>query len=239
MANIANGDATTLAARLVSIESEARASIEATEEAIDRLVAAASTRAAADLSSTIERVAGEAVNERLGAVSAHADQAVSAAAAASDRLMRQLITIADSSAALEQRAREVSHLTAAVGRETLAKQMSLLTEALQSTALDLTKLFDADIADQAWGAYLNGDRSIFTRRAARLLTNSESRDVLRRYENDDVFRSQVNRYIHDFETMLRGVMDTPGGDALSVTLLSSDIGKLYVVLAQAVDRLRH
>ncbi len=209
-----------------------------TEEAIDRLVRAASEQAAADIGAAIDRVAGAGVNERLAAMSAHADQAVAAAAAASDRLMRQLITIADSSAALEQRAQQVSALSADVERETLARQMALLGEALQSTAVDLTRILDRDVADQAWDAYLKGDRSIFARRAAKLLSYTEARDLRSRYESDDSFKAQVNRYIHDFETMLRGVMDTRDGHALSVTLLSSDIGKLYVALAQAIERLR-
>jgi hypothetical protein len=48
----------------------------------------------------------------------------------------------------------------------------------------------------------------------------------------------VNRYIHDFEAMLRRVLADRDGTALGVTLLSSDMGKLYVALAQAIDRLR-
>jgi hypothetical protein len=38
--------------------------------------------------------------------------------------------------------------------------------------------------------------------------------------------------------MLRTMLSTRDGNAVSVTLLSSDMGKLYVVLAQALERLR-
>lgn len=238
MAAMTDGPLAAFASRLAAVEGDAGATLARTEEAIDRLVRAASEQAAADIGAAIDRVAGAGVNERLAAMSAHADQAVAAAAAASDRLMRQLITIADSSAALEQRAQEVSALSANVERETLARQMALLGEALQSTAVDLTRILDHDVADQAWDAYLKGDRSIFARRAAKLLSYTEARDLRSRYESDESFKAQVNRYIHDFETMLRGVMDTRDGNALSVTLLSSDIGKLYVALAQAIERLR-
>ncbi len=238
LAGIASGPMADFTARLASVEQEAGATLARTEEVVGRLVSAASEQAATDLSAAIDRVAGAGINERLAAMSGHADQAVAAAAAASDRLMRQLITIADSSAALEQRAQDVSALSANVERETLARQMALLGEALQSTAVDLTRILDMDVADQAWEAYLKGDRSVFARRAAKLLSYTEARDLLRRYESDDGFKAQVNRYIHDFEAMLRGVMDTHDGNALSVTLLSSDIGKLYVALAQAIERLR-
>ena len=59
------------------------------------------------------------------------------------------------------------------------------------------------------------------------------------YEEDGDFRETVNRYIHDFEAMLRSVLSTRDGHALAVTLLSSDMGKLYVALAQAIERLRN
>lgn len=119
-----------------------------------------------------------------------------------------------------------------------ARRMALITEALNSGAIDIAKAFDNDVADTQWANYLRGDRGIFTRRAVRLLDKAESRAVFDHYEADGYFRETVNRYIHDFEAMLRSVLSTRDGNALAVTLLSSDVGKLYVCLAQAIDRLR-
>ena len=59
------------------------------------------------------------------------------------------------------------------------------------------------------------------------------------FANDDAFKANVSRYIHDFEAMLRQLLSTRDGHALGVTLLSSDMGKLYVALAQAIERLRN
>ena len=86
--------------------------------------------------------------------------------------------------------------------------------------------------------YLKGDRGVFTRRAVRLLNQQESRVIARQYDEDGEFRAQVNRYIHDFESMMRVLLSTRDGHIISVTLLSSDVGKLYVALAQAIERLR-
>lgn len=228
MQTLATRDGAAVNSALQSIDDRAQAIISATA---GRLEAA--------LADALDRATGDAVNQRLAQVADASDQAVAAASAASDRLMRELITIADSSAALEARAAEVSSAVAAAHGDTLSRQMATLTQALHSISVDLTRILSAEVADQSWELYLKGDRSIFARRALRLLTSGEAKDILRRYEEDGEFRIQVNRYIHDFENMLRTVMDARDGAALSVTLLSSDIGKIYVALAQAIERLRH
>jgi hypothetical protein len=72
----------------------------------------------------------------------------------------------------------------------------------------------------------------------RLLDNNDAREIARHYEEEAEFREQVNRYIHDFEAMLRRILADRDGSLLGVTILSSDMGKLYVALAQAIERIR-
>ena len=153
--------------------------------------------------------------------------------------MRQMLTIADTSAALEARITEAKEAVEHSDQANFARRMALLIESLNSTAIDVTKILSNEVTDMAWASYLRGDRGIFTRRAVRLLDSGEVREIARHYENEPEFREQVNRYIHDFESMLRNVLSTRDGSPLSVTLLSSDAGKLYVALAQAIERLRN
>ncbi len=119
-----------------------------------------------------------------------------------------------------------------------ARRTALITESLNSTAIDITRILSADVSESAWASYLRGERGIFTRRAVSLLDAGEARAVQQHYEGDEEFRVHVNRYIHDFEGMLRQLLSTRDGNALGVTLLSSDMGKLYVALAQGIERLR-
>ena len=46
---------------------------------------------------------------------------------------------------------------------------------------------------------------------------------------------QANQFYLEYR---RAVLAGQGGNALGITLLSSDMGKLYVALAQAIERLR-
>jgi hypothetical protein len=119
-----------------------------------------------------------------------------------------------------------------------ARRAAIITESLNSNAIDIASVLSSDIADTAWAAYLRGDRGIFTRRAVNLLDAGEAKAIQQVFERDDTFRANVSRYIHDFEAILRQVLSTRDGNALGVTLLSSDMGKLYVALAQGVERLR-
>ena len=229
-------------ARMIATLAEVRATAEsAANEArltLERLVASARETMQATASEAVDAAFQTEVKAQLAAIEDASTRAVAAANAAADRLMRQLVTIMDTSASVEQRVSEAEQAIAASDRDSLAKQVGVLTEALKSTAIDVTKILSSEVSDTAWDAYLKGDRGVFARRAVKLVENSEAKEILRLYQNDDGFHAAVNQFIHDFEAMLRLLIGARDGSAISVTLLSSDIGKLYVALAQSIDRLR-
>lgn len=183
------------------------------------------------------------------ALRAHATRAIaeleSAARQASEsgretalQLRDQLAVVNELAGNLERRVAHARERAEEQVDNDFARRMALIVESLNSNAIDISKAFANDVTDTAWASYLRGDRGIFTRRAVRLLDNGDARAVAEIYEADSDFRETVNRYIHDFEAMLRSVLSTRDGHALAVTLLSSDMGKLYVALAQAIERLR-
>jgi len=178
------------------------------------------------------------VQTQIGQISAQSERAVEAARNATERLMRQMLTIAETTSAIEGRIVEAREEVAKADSDSFSRRVALLIESLNSTAIDVTKILSNDVTDAAWASYLKGDRGIFTRRAVKLIDAGEAREITRHYESDPEFREQVNRYIHDFEAMLRDVLANRDGTPLGVTILSSDMGKLYVALAQAIERLR-
>jgi predicted transcriptional regulator len=150
----------------------------------------------------------------------------------------QIAKLNEMAGSLEQRIAQAQSNFAGIDDEGFARRMALLTESLNSAAIDVAKILSNDVTDTAWAAYLKGDRGVFTRRAVKLLDNSEVKIIATAYDDDAEFRENVNRYIHDFEAMMRVLLSTRDGNAVGVTLLSSDVGKLYVALAQAIERLR-
>ena len=182
--------------------------------------------------------AGDTVRRQIDALAEATDGAVAAATSATERLAEQVRHVAEQTAIVETRLEEARIDREAADRDTLSRRVSLLIEALNSASIDITRVLASDVSDSAWAAYLKGDRGVFTRRAVRLLDAARAREVGRFYDEQPGFRDQVNRYIHDFEAMLRAILAQRDGSPLGITLLSSDMGKLYVALAQAIERLR-
>lgn len=226
-----------LVATLLRIKDAAEQAGERARHALSRAIAEATDELGEASEQALSQRLGGQFQARMEEISAVADRAVQAAHVASDRLMRQLLTIADTTASIEQRIAEADDAAEKRDRDNFSNRSAILIESLNSLSIDVTKLLSQDISDSSWGTYLKGDRGVFTRRAVSLLNNGEARSIGQLYDEDSLFRDNVNRYIHDFEAMLRNVLTARDGSSLGVTLLSSDIGKLYVALAQAIDRL--
>ncbi len=223
---------------LVRVREASRSAATHAREAITAVIPQASQ----DLAESVRQALGDSmtaeVRNQLAELEAGSLRAVAAAQTAGERLTRQMIGLGQNAAALEARIAEEQAERDQREQEAMPRRVALLIESLNSTAIDVTKLLSNDVTDTAWNAYLKGDRGVFTRRAVRLLDSGEARDIQRHYDQELDFREQVNRYINDFETMLRRVLADGDGNALAVTLLSSDMGKLYVALAQAIQHLR-
>jgi len=213
----------------------------AADQARDALTAAI-PRVAQRMSESASRAMSSALaevgKEEIAAVGTASEQAIQAAHLATERLNRQLLNIAETATAIEARIEANRADTEAHDDQSFARTAGLLIEALNSTAIDVAKIFSNEVTDEEWKAYLRGDRGIFTRRAVKLLDRADAHAISQRYNEDGEFREQVNRYIHDFEALLRRVMATREGTPIATTMLSSDTGKLYVALAQAIERLR-
>lgn len=224
---------------LVRVRESANQAADHAREAIDGIVPAVNRALEEATDTAVDRAVELAVRQHVETLTRAADGAIGAAARAAEHLRAQMTAIDDASRRAEARISEAQDAQERADSDGFAHRMALLIDALHSTSIDLARTFSAEVTDGAWGAYLKGDRGVFTRRAVRLLTPHEARELHRLYEQDDGFRENVNRYVHDFETMLRQVLSLREGNPLAVTLLSSDAGKLYVALAQAIERLRN
>ena len=213
-----NGTAGEIRTLLTSVVDEA-------EAALDEL---ASTRA--------EAAFGAPIRLQIASLEDASVKAAEAAATASERLSGQLVDLLRVIAETEARVDEVDTRMDVRARDTLAARSLRLVDSLQEASVDIAKLLTIDVEDGAWARYLSGDRSLFARSVVRLADKETSRRIHRHYQHDDAFREEASRYLEQFGELIRRVLKDPDGEAFALVLLSSDIGKLYVLISQAVGR---
>ena len=235
--NLSTETGPALVSALVQVKEAAGHAAERAREAIEAVIPASANKLSAETRDALERVIREQIEDRLREVETVAARAVESARAASDRLTQQMLILGQSAVALEAHLEETSKEQREKDSEAFARRVSLLIDSMHSAAIDVGKILSDEIDDKAWDSYIKGNRGVFTRRAVRLLGGGETRAIKAHYDADLEFQRSVNRYIADFEAMLRRVVAERDGGMIAVTLMSSDMGKLYAALAQ-VDRRR-
>jgi hypothetical protein len=204
------------------------------ERLVERGEAVAARLSAARGEGTATLAQMDLLEQRLSALPA---QAEAGAGAARSQLAATMVEVEALAEALEQRIAAAREQALARIDNGFAAAMAAILQRLNSEAIDLTRTFAGEIEEADWNAYLAGDHGRFTRRAVRLLDAGDADRIAGLHDGDAAFREAVDNYLHDFELLLREVLATRAGNPLAVTLLSSDMGKLYVALAQATERL--
>ena len=227
-----------LVAALLQVREAASHAAERAREAIEGVIPESAGKLSKATREALETAIRESVEDRLRGVEAVAARAVESAREASDRLTQQMLTLGQSSAALERYFEQGQADQREKDSEAFARRVSLLIDSMNSAAIDVGKILSDEIDDKAWASYLKGNRGVFTRRAVQLLGGTETKAIKAYYDGDFEFQASVNRYVHDFEAMLRRVLAERDGGMMAVTLMSSDMGKLYAALAQAIERRR-
>jgi hypothetical protein len=227
-----------LVAALLQVKETSAHAAERAREAIEAVIPASAGRLSEEVAAALEKVIRESIEERLRGVEAVAAQAVDSARVASERLSERMLALGQTASALEQHIEQTRDEQREKDSEGFTRRVALLIDSMHSAAIDVGKILADEVDDRAWADYLKGNRGVFTRRAVRLMGSSEARPIRAQYEGDVEFRRSVDRYVHDFEAMLRRVLAERDGGMMAVTLLSSDMGKLYAALSQAVEKRR-
>ena len=231
---LSNETGPALVEAMVQVKEAAAHAADRAREAIGAVIPQSAQNFSDATREALERVIQEQVTQSMLEVETTAARAVEAARAASDRLTQQMLTLGQSAAALEHHVEKVSAAQHEKDSEAFGRRVSLLIDSMHSASIDVGKILSDEIDDKAWDSYMKGNRGVFTRRAVRLMEGSETRAIRAQYETDPEFQQSANRYIHDFEAMLRRVVAERDGGMIAVTLMSSDTGKLYAALAQSI-----
>ena len=143
-------------------------------------------------------------------------------------------------AAVETNGKEDPGTTYAAPDSTSSDEMSRTSlhaiETLQAMTVDLDRALEIDPPVDLVERYVGGDRNLFAKRLIRMKQDDLFDRIGQKYQNDIEFRSYADSYMTQFEDLLKNTAQEDREDILTETYLSSDTGKLYLLLARALDR---
>jgi hypothetical protein len=109
-------------------------------------------------------------------------------------------------------------------------------ESLDALAVNVARMVDDDAVPDVWDRYNRGEGSVFTRMLYTMQGQEAFEEVRRRYRGDRDFMRTVDRYIGEFERLVRDVSSNDHGQLLARNYLTSETGEVYIMLAHAAGR---
>ncbi len=101
---------------------------------------------------------------------------------------------------------------------------------------EIVRAVETDTLDDLWNRYRRGERTAFNRRAYTSAGQATFDTVRRRYGREPEFKAAVDRYMDDFERLIRDVARDDVDDSRTRAQLVSDGGKIYAMFAHASGR---
>jgi methyl-accepting chemotaxis protein len=123
-----------------------------------------------------------------------------------------------------------------VGMDDFLRSATFVTERLQSIAVDLNRLLEISINEDDWRRYNRGEKGLFVRKMLGFRERSRLAAITQKYQDEGDFREYVTRYVSQFEGLIAEAKRRDPEGVLGTTFLSSDIGKVYMLLARAIGR---
>src|SRR5262245_15218353 len=100
---------------------------------------------------------------------------------------------------------------------------------------EIARAIDRRTADQVWQRFRAGERGVLGRHLYSVDGQQTFDEISQRYDRDGEFRATVDRYIGDFERLLR---DAEQSDpSVMQSYMTSETGRVYLLLAHASGRL--
>ena len=109
-------------------------------------------------------------------------------------------------------------------------QSEKMFEKLHEQSQDLTRATGADIPDVVLKKYHAGDKTIFSKWLAKMMSAADKKQIRNMLKSDAVFRSQATQFVRSFDKIMNGAREADNADTLAATLLKTDLGQIYLAL---------
>jgi len=176
-------------------------------------------------------------------LAARAESMRAAAREVADRVREASVVFEGQTKDLLGLSQEAATLAGALKRQTteagiddFLHRATFISERLQSIAVDLTRIVEASVTEDDWRRYNRGEKGVFVRKLLGFRDKAKLAQINDAYQTDGVLRETVGRYLAEFEKMLTEARARDREGVLATTFLSSDMGKLYILLGRAIGR---
>lgn len=139
--------------------------------------------------------------------------------------------------AAEEQVKAMESTRVDVNLQHFISETSYVIDQLHMAAIDITRLFSPSAEDDLWKRYYKGEQNAFLSYAAKAINRTQLGAVKKMYVENREFRQYVNRYLNECEIFMKAAHTNERGDILSAVFASSDMGRLYAVLARAIGRM--
>ena len=103
-------------------------------------------------------------------------------------------------------------------------------EKLHEQSIDLTRATGVDIPDTIWKKYHDGDKAIFSKWLAKMLSAADKKQIREMLKRDSVFRSQSSQFVRSFDKVMTASESVDNADKVATALLKTDLGHIYTAL---------
>lgn len=154
-----------------------------------------------------------------------------------EKYQQMINAIQLSSQSLAANANAIENRMKRINSEKFSDVSAKIMEKLQSESVDIINYLDGDIPKDLWDKYLTGDKNIFVRKIKKHIGKKTASDIRANYLEDRKFRKNTDSFVQIFEELL-DTFNESTETVYSETLITSDIGKVYFALAEAIGRLK-
>lgn len=152
-------------------------------------------------------------------------------------LSQQIGALLDTSQKAELKISELEKRYKKAKTESFLKDASVMIEKLETMAVDMNRIFNPNAEEDLWKKYYSGDTAAFVRHLAKNMTKQQILALRKEFEQNLEFRNLVTRYMSDFEILITEAKKNERSGLLMAVISGADVGKLYFILAKALDKL--
>ncbi len=122
--------------------------------------------------------------------------------------------------------------------DTFLKDASKIINILENISVDVNRLLHPKDEEDLWKKFYNGDTQVFIRSIVKNMNSAQVALLKREFEKNVELRKLVTNYLNEFETLVEKSKSHEHSAALMAIISDADLGKLYYILAKAMDKVK-